>query len=78
LTPSFQKGEFGMADKESEIVYGVAADTTVEDLDEVAEGLDTLDCATDVAAAVTDEAMAGAADITRAVDAEVVAGRSID
>ncbi len=56
-------------------VEDVAIDVALDGVDDVEDGLDSLDLAGDVAAMATGEAMAGAADLTRAVDAEVVADR---
>ena len=56
-------------------VDDAAVDTALDGLDEVDAGLDALEIAGDVAAVAGAEAMAAASDLTRAVDAEVVADR---
>ena len=56
-------------------VEDVVMDVALDGVDDVEDGLDSLELAGEVATMATGEAMAAASDLTRAVDTEVVADR---
>ena len=61
--------------KQAEEMEVAAMETGIEGALDMAEGVETLEAASDVAALSAAELAAGASDLTRAVDLEVVADR---